>query len=102
MLQSWRLWVFGIWWNVSAEPLPASAPDPASTSDPGAPGDPGDESSAPPHQETEESSGWRPRRKRRRWLPTPVRRIGKLLLAALVVEYLVLPQINGTRNTIHK
>jgi uncharacterized protein (TIRG00374 family) len=90
------LWVFGTWWNVSAEPLPASAPDPASTADPG------DESSEPSHQDKEESSGWRTRRKRRRWLPTPVRRIGKLLLAALIIEYLVLPQINGTRNTIHK
>jgi uncharacterized protein (TIRG00374 family) len=40
-------------------------------------------------------------RRRRRWLPTPVRRIGKLLLVTLVIEYLVLPQIAGTRKAIH-
>jgi uncharacterized protein (TIRG00374 family) len=40
-------------------------------------------------------------RRRPRWLPTPVRRIGKLLLLTLVVEYLVLPQVAGTRKAIH-
>jgi uncharacterized protein (TIRG00374 family) len=39
--------------------------------------------------------------RRRRWLPTPVRRIAKLLLVTLVIEYLVLPQIAGTRKAIH-
>jgi len=38
--------------------------------------------------------------RRRRWLPKGVRRIAKLLLIALVIEYLVLPQIAGTRKAI--
>jgi uncharacterized protein (TIRG00374 family) len=69
---------------MSAEPVPARAPAPSEPDDP---------------RPNEPRSG---RRHRRRWLPTPVRRIGKLLLLALIVEYLVLPQINGARNTIHK
>ncbi len=38
---------------------------------------------------------------RRRWLPTPVRRLVKLLLLVLVVEYLVIPQIAGSRKALH-
>jgi len=37
----------------------------------------------------------------RRFFPRPVIRIGRLLLVALVVEYLVLPQIAGTRAALH-
>ena len=40
------------------------------------------------------------KRRRRRWLPTPVRRIVKILLFVFVLEYLVLPQIAGTRKAI--
>lgn len=40
-------------------------------------------------------------RRRRRLLPAPVWHIGKLLVVALIVEYLVLPQIAGTRKTLH-
>jgi uncharacterized protein (TIRG00374 family) len=39
--------------------------------------------------------------KRGRWVPTPVRRLIKLLLLVLVVEYLVLPQIAGSRKAVH-
>jgi len=35
-----------------------------------------------------------------RWLPRPVRRITKILLFAFVVQFLVLPQVNGTRKAI--
>jgi uncharacterized protein (TIRG00374 family) len=35
-----------------------------------------------------------------RWLPRPVRRISKFLLFAFVVQFLVLPQINGTRKAL--
>jgi hypothetical protein len=35
-----------------------------------------------------------------RWLPRPVRRITKVLLFAFVVQFLVLPQINGTRKAL--
>jgi uncharacterized protein (TIRG00374 family) len=51
--------------------------------------------------EQNNSEGKSGRSGRRRWLPTPVRRIGKLLLITLVIEYLVLPQIAGTRKAIH-
>jgi uncharacterized protein (TIRG00374 family) len=43
-----------------------------------------------------------PRRKGlRRFLPAPVIQIGRLLVIALIVEYLVLPQIAGTRKALH-
>jgi len=42
-----------------------------------------------------------PRRGLRRFLPAPVVHIGRLLVLALVVEYLVVPQIAGTRKAIH-
>ena len=35
-----------------------------------------------------------------RWLPRPVRRITKVLLFAFVVQFLVLPQISGTRKAL--
>jgi uncharacterized protein (TIRG00374 family) len=38
---------------------------------------------------------------RRRLIPRPVWRIARWLLLALVIEYLVLPQIAGTRKSIH-
>jgi putative heme transporter len=40
-------------------------------------------------------------RRRRRWLPRPVLHIGRLLLIALVIEYLVVPNIAGTRKALH-
>jgi uncharacterized protein (TIRG00374 family) len=40
-------------------------------------------------------------RRRRRRLPRPVLHIGRLLLIALIVEYLVLPNIAGTRKALH-
>jgi uncharacterized protein (TIRG00374 family) len=60
---------------MTAEPPPATASDP----------------------DTEERGG---KRRRRRWLPTPVRRIVKIFLFVFVLEYLVLPQIAGTRKAI--
>jgi hypothetical protein len=39
-------------------------------------------------------SGWR------RWFPRPLRRITKLLIFAFVVQFLVLPQISGTRKAL--
>ncbi len=39
-------------------------------------------------------SGWH------RWFPRPVRRITKLLIFAFVVQFLVLPQISGTRKAL--
>jgi hypothetical protein len=53
----------------------------------------------PPASPTEEHSEERP--KRRRLLPAPIWHIGKLLVLALVVEYLVLPQLAGTRQALH-
>ena len=41
------------------------------------------------------------RRGLRGLLPKPIWRIGKLLVVALIVEYLVLPQIAGTRQAAH-
>lgn len=35
-----------------------------------------------------------------RWLPRPVRRITKILLFAFIVQFLVLPQISGTRKAL--
>jgi uncharacterized protein (TIRG00374 family) len=35
-----------------------------------------------------------------RWLPKPVRRVAKLFLLAFVIQYLVLPQIAGTRRAL--
>ena len=35
-----------------------------------------------------------------RWLPKPVRRVGKLFLLAFVIQYLVLPQIAGSRRAL--
>ena len=40
-------------------------------------------------------------RKRRRLLPAPIWHVGKLLVLALVVEYLVLPQLAGTGKALH-
>jgi uncharacterized protein (TIRG00374 family) len=42
----------------------------------------------------------RPRRRRLPWLPRPVLHIGRVLLLALVVEYLVVPNIAGTRKAV--
>jgi uncharacterized protein (TIRG00374 family) len=41
-----------------------------------------------------------PKRRRMAWLPRPVLHIGRLLILALVVEYLVVPNIAGTRKAI--
>lgn len=37
-----------------------------------------------------------------RWLPRPVRRVTKVLLFAFVVQFLVLPQIHGTRKALNQ
>jgi hypothetical protein len=39
--------------------------------------------------------------KRHRLLPAPIWHVGKLLVVALIVEYLVLPQVAGTRKALH-
>jgi uncharacterized protein (TIRG00374 family) len=41
------------------------------------------------------------RRRRRQLLPKPIWHVGKLLIVALVVEYLVLPQVAGTRKALN-
>jgi uncharacterized protein (TIRG00374 family) len=42
------------------------------------------------------------RRRLRGLLPPPVRQIGRLLIIALIVEYLLVPQIAGTRKAVHQ
>ncbi len=39
--------------------------------------------------------------KRRRFLPAPIWNIGKLLIIALIIEYLIVPQLAGTRKALH-
>jgi hypothetical protein len=39
--------------------------------------------------------------KRHRLLPAPIWHVGKLLVVALIVEYLILPQVAGTRKALH-
>lgn len=41
------------------------------------------------------------RRRLRTWLPRPVWQIGRLLLVALILEYLVVPQLAGPRKVLH-
>ncbi len=48
-----------------------------------------------------EQAGALRRRGLRRFLPAPVVHVGRLLVLALVVEYLVVPQIAGTRDAFH-
>jgi uncharacterized protein (TIRG00374 family) len=40
------------------------------------------------------------RRRLHRFIPAPVMQIGRLLIIALIIEYLVLPQIAGTRDAV--
>jgi uncharacterized protein (TIRG00374 family) len=40
-------------------------------------------------------------RGRRHLLPRPLRHVGRLLILALILEYLVVPQIAGTRKAVH-
>jgi hypothetical protein len=56
-------------------------------------GGPRSDAGSPPPQQKKRSR-WP------RWLPRPVRRITKFLLFAFVVEFLVLPQISGTRKAL--
>jgi uncharacterized protein (TIRG00374 family) len=51
-------------------------------------------------ESTEDTKQAHRKRQRRRRLPTPIRRILKLLLFVFVLEYLVLPQIAGSRKAI--
>jgi uncharacterized protein (TIRG00374 family) len=57
---------------------------------------------APAPEGVPDASGSAHKRRSRwpRWLPRPVRRITKILLFVFVVEYLVLPQISGTRKAL--
>lgn len=79
-----------------AEPVPQETPAPHDTAaDADAAGSAaGDGSSGP------ETGGHKRGRKRRRFLPAPIWHVGKLLIVALIVEYLVLPQVAGTRKAI--
>ncbi|HLI01831.1 MAG TPA: YbhN family protein [Acidimicrobiales bacterium] len=36
-----------------------------------------------------------------RFVPRPLRRLGRVLIVALIIEYLVVPQIAGTRDALH-
>lgn len=55
---------------------------------------------APPPDEPALASG-RASPKRRRFLPAPIWNIGKLLIIALIIEYLIVPQLAGTRKALH-
>jgi uncharacterized protein (TIRG00374 family) len=47
-----------------------------------------------------EDKGRRAKRGLRRFIPAPVLHIGQVLIIALIIEYLVLPQIAGTRDAL--
>jgi uncharacterized protein (TIRG00374 family) len=75
------------------EPIITDAP-PVPTPDeakPTAPGDPVEAGPPPPA---------RRRRGPLRWIPRPVLHVGRLLIIALIVEYLVLPQLAGSRKAL--
>lgn len=55
----------------------------------------------PEHGQTPHEAPDRPRGRIRRVLPSPVWRIGRLLILALVIEYLVVPQLAGPRKVVH-
>ncbi len=55
---------------------------------------------ASPGPADDEGAGGRPPSRWHRWVPKPLRRVVKLLLFAFVLQYLVLPQIKGTRKAI--
>ncbi len=67
---------------MSAAPLPPDAPP-------------------EPDPSPEDGPDAAPRKRWRRFLPAPVVQIGRLLIVALIVEYLVVPQIAGTRKALH-
>ncbi|HEY2301194.1 MAG TPA: hypothetical protein VGH66_04850, partial [Acidimicrobiales bacterium] len=84
-----------------AEPGGSPAADAAVEAKPGEPPVGGD-ATAEAASDAKAPGGKKGRsRKSKRWVPTPVRRLIKLLLVVLVVEYLVLPQLAGTRKAIH-
>lgn len=80
------------------EPVTAPSDEQAATPDQAGP--------APPPDNGDDGQGQTPsagtgRKRRRRLLPAPIWHIGKLLVIALIVEYLVLPQLAGTRKALH-
>lgn len=83
---------------LTVEPVPAdpAAPAPALT-DAAAAEPPATE---PPATEPPASVNRAPA-PRRRWIPRPVVHIGRLLIFALVVEYLVVPNIAGTHEALN-
>jgi uncharacterized protein (TIRG00374 family) len=84
---------------------PGSAPGPAAAA-PGAAGPAtGSAASAtgspgPGHAGGDDQEGKAVRSRWHRWFPRPVRRITKILIFAFVVQFLVLPQISGTRKAL--
>jgi uncharacterized protein (TIRG00374 family) len=58
------------------------------------------ESAVPPVPPVPPAVGRPEKRGLRRFIPAPVLHIGQILLIALVIEYLVLPQIAGTRDAL--
>lgn len=58
----------------------------------------GEEAQTDGAEGVEEGGG---KRRRHRLLPAPIWHIGKLLVVALIIEYLVVPQLAGTRKALH-
>jgi uncharacterized protein (TIRG00374 family) len=59
------------------------------------------ESTNEPPAKQEESPVARTKGRLRRLLPSPVWHIGRLLLLALIIEYLIVPQLAGPRKLVH-
>jgi uncharacterized protein (TIRG00374 family) len=72
----------------SEEPAPSTAAEVAPEGGPATDGDAA-------------GDGARRKRRRRQLLPKPIWHIGKLLIVALIVEYLVVPQVAGTRKALN-
>ena len=80
------------------DPIDASGAVPL-TPVPGAPAGSGSE--APGDAAPGPGDQRRATKRRRRRLPRPVWTVGRLLLVALLIEYLVLPQLAGPRKVVH-
>lgn len=65
--------------------------------------EPGSEQAAAGEPASDEAPSEQPpaKRRRRRLLPAPIWHIGKLLIVALIIEYLVVPQVAGTRKALN-
>ena len=88
-----------------SEPAPTKGSDVSVTAGSSAEGPVASEHSDPRDTETatdvEEKPPGRPNSRFRRLLPSPVWRIGRLLILALLIEYLVVPQLAGPQKLVH-